>query len=189
MIYPKDQEERKRSKSLSVDTETLTKIVNDYNNDAPIKEMANKYHYSAKTIRKYITIQTEHPMNGVPLPKPEQERTSPYRTSEKVKDEICVMYNNDIPIKEIMEQTKLSSSTILKVIKTRRQMLKKEENKNYVAPNADEFVEYLFAKDTERNYTMKDARKHYNYVNDNYITNWKKYIDNLTEKAKTEREM
>ena len=50
-------------------------------------------------------------------------------------------------------------------------------------------MEYLFAKDTKRNYTMKDAKKHYNYVNDNYITNWKKYIDNLTNNAKTEREM
>lgn len=125
MIYPKDQEERKRSKSLSVDAEPLTKIINDYNNDAPIKEMVDKYHYTAKTIRKYIAIQTEHPMRGVPIPKPEGERTSPYRTSEKVKDEICVMYNDDVPIKEIIKQTKLSYSTILKVIKTRRQMLKK----------------------------------------------------------------
>ncbi len=180
MIFPKEKEERKRKKG-KVTKELVDSFVEEYNNDVTIYNIAKKYDLSSKTVANYIKKRREDAKENPDLlaPKEIEERKKYSKTDEKIKDTICLYYNNDMSVKTISKLFRISESTVNSIIRERRKLALKEKRINYVAPTQEEFNKYLFDKDTERKYSSKDATKLLEKVKEEYIEDWKGYINEL----------
>lgn len=180
MIYPKDKKERKIER-VKVNEEMVDEFVEKYNQDVTISKIAKEYNLSSKTVSNYIKKRREDAKENKELltPKEIEERKKYSKVTEDMKDEICFLYNQDTEIKSISNLYGISDSTVNKIIQKRRQLALKEKRKNYVAPTQEEFNKYLFDKDTERKYSSKDATKLLEKVKEEYIEDWKGYINEL----------
>lgn len=176
MIYP-NLEKRKIIVRNKTSPEVIKEIIILYNNDVAIADIGNKFGITRQTITKIIKNEREKPSFDDLKPKDKADRKKAKRITEEVKDDVCTLFNENVAISEIAKKCDISVSSVSHIIKERARLAMQMEMENYDAPEHDEFIDYLFSKDTKRIFTGKDAERMLNDVIENFVVDWKKYID------------
>lgn len=180
MIYP-DLENRKIIVRNKTSPEEIREIIISYNSDVPIADIGKRFNLSRQTITKIIKKERENPSFDDLKPKSKDERKKAKKITEEVKDNVCTLFNENVAISEIATKCKISVSSVSSIIRERARLALQMEMKSYDAPDHDEFINYLFSKDTKRLFTGKDAERMLGYVIENFVVDWKGYIDQLIE--------
>lgn len=180
MIYP-DLENRKIIVRNKTSPEEIREIIISYNSDVPIADIGKRFNLSRQTITKIIKKERENPSFDDLKPKSKDERKKAKKITEEVKDNVCSLFNENVAISEIATKCKISVSSVSSIIRERARLALQIEMKNYDAPDHDEFINYLFSKDIKRLFTGKDAERMLGYVIENFVVDWKGYIDQLIE--------
>lgn len=180
MIYP-DLENRKRIIKNTTSPEVIREIIRNYNNDIPIADIGKRFNLTRQSITRIIKQERENPSFDDLRPKAKTDRKKAKKITEKLKDDVCTLFNENMTISEIAAKCKISTTSVNTIIKERARLALQMEMKNYVAPDHDEFINYLFTKDTSRLFSGKDAERMLGYVIENFVVDWKGYIDQLIE--------
>ncbi len=180
MIYPIERRKRRTGRKIEPTEDRVNLIIEYYNQDITYKEMCQLTGYSVPTIKKIINkrrsqMNNESENTNLVFPKDdsERDRTPKNKVTEEQKDQICEYYNKNYTYKEISLATNISVTTILKVIKERRELAMPSRL------NEDEFINYFFEKDKRRLYSIKDVKKFYSKCVEEKVEDWQQYIDKI----------